>query len=66
MTMKTERLWFPPNSFGTVAHWAVETLRVDGSWRVYTEHASSTAAAAQAQRMKDRWPNSQLRIIAVG
>jgi hypothetical protein len=60
--MNRERLWYPPRSFETVAHYALETLRVDGRWATYTEHASRAGAEAHLARMADRWPGAQLRI----
>ena len=61
MTM-TERLFYPPNSFVGVNHWVIETLRVDGTYRVYTEHETKEAAIAQLDRMISRYPSHQLRL----
>lgn len=58
-----ERLFYPPNSFQGVSHWAVETFRVDGTWRTYTEHETSKAARAQLRRMQERYPKTcQMRV----
>lgn len=56
--MKRERLWYPPNSFAGVTHWAVESLRLDGQWRTYTEHETREAAHAQLARLQERYPKT--------
>jgi len=61
----TERLFYPPNSFVGVDHWAVETYRIDGTYRVYTEHETKEAAIAQLDRMISRYPSHQLRLKQV-
>ena len=60
-----ERLFYPPNSLTGSDHWAVQTLRVDGSYRTYTEHQSKTAAVEQLGRMIARYPSHQLRLVEV-
>ena len=60
--MKTERLWYPPNSFGSCEHWAIETYRADGTYRTYTEHASKARALEQLGRLVIRYPSHQLRL----
>ena len=61
----TERLFYPPNSFAGVDHWAIETYRIDGTYRVYTEHETKEAAIAQLDRMIGRYPSHQLRLKRV-
>jgi hypothetical protein len=63
--MKRERLWYPPNSFPGVSHWAIETYRADGTYRVYSEHLTKAAAVAQLGRMVLRYPSHQLRLQEV-
>ena len=60
-----ERLFYPPNSLTGSAHWIVQTLRVDGSYRTYTEHKTQRAAIAQLDRMISRYPSHQLRLVEV-
>lgn len=60
-----ERLFYPPNSFTGSDHWVVQTLRVDGSYRTYTEHQTKAAAVEQLGRMVARYPSHQLRLVEV-
>jgi hypothetical protein len=54
------RLWYPPNSFGNHPHWVVQTLRVDETYRTYTEHETELSAIKQRDRMIRNWPTSRL------
>jgi len=59
------RPWFPPNSLTGLTHWRVETLRLDGSFRTYTEHETKDQAIRQLGRMVERYPSHQLRLTHV-
>ena len=63
--MKREKLFYPPNSFESVSHWRVLTLRVDGTYRTYTEHATKGCAVTQMERMALRYPSHQLKLVHV-
>ena len=57
-----ERPWYPPNSFASCEHWAIKTLRLDGTYRTHTEHQTQAAAVAQLGRMVIRYPSHQLQL----
>lgn len=63
--MKSERLFYPPNSLNGINHWAIKTLRLDGSYCTYTVHATKEAAIKQLDRMIGRYPSHQLQLIEV-